>query len=129
MSDVIAVTVAHRAVRNQASIDLADIGGPSTIKLYTEQGGTLLGVRTLAQPCGTITAEGRIQLMPAAVNDLVAATGTPTWAEWCNGAGVAIAGGAVTDEAGAGPFRLKGSGTMIIYEGGVVALDLPSLLG
>lgn len=129
MSGVIAVTVAHRAVRNQASIDLADIGGPSTIKLYTEQGGTLLGVRTLAQPCGTITAEGRIQLMPAAVNDLVAATGTPTWAEWCNGAGVAIAGGAVTDEAGAGPFRLKGSGTMIIYEGGVVALDLPSLLG
>lgn len=129
MSAVIAVTVAHRAVRNQASIDLADIGGPSTIKLYTEQGGTLLGVRTLAQPCGTITAEGRIQLMPAAVNDLVAATGTPTWAEWCNGAGVAIAGGAVTDEAGAGPFRLKGSGTMIIYEGGVVALDLPSLLG
>lgn len=123
------ITAAHRAARNQASIDLADVGGPSSIKLYTEQGGTLLGVRTLAQPCGTITAEGRIQLMPAATNDLVGATGTPTWAEWCNGAGVAIAGGAVTDEAGAGPFRLKGSGTMIIYEGGVVALDLPSLLG
>lgn len=123
------ITTAHRAARNQASIDLADVGGPSSIKLYTEPGGTLLGVRTLAQPCGTITAEGRIQLMPAATNDLVGATGTPTWAEWCNGAGVAIAGGAVTDEAGAGPFRLKGSGTMIIYEGGVVALDLPSLLG
>ena len=129
MSAVIAVTVAHRAARNQASIDLAGVGGASTIKLYTEQGGTLLAVRTLAEPCGTITAEGRIQLLPAAVNDLVAATGTPTWAEWCNGAGVAIAGGAVTDEAGAGPFRLEGTGTMIIYEGGVVTLASPALLG
>ena len=126
---MIAVTTAHRAARNQASIDLAGVGGASTIKLYTEQGGTLLAVRTLAEPCGTITAEGRIQLLPAAVNDLVAATGTPTWAEWCDGAGVAIAGGAVTDEAGAGPFRLEGTGTMIIYEGGVVTLASPALLG
>lgn len=126
---MIAVTAAHRAARNQASIDLAGVGGASTIKLYTEQGGTLLAVRTLAEPCGTITAEGRIQLLPAAVNDLVAATGTPTWAEWCNGAGVPIAGGAVTDEAGAGPFRLEGTGTMIIYEGGVVTLASPALLG
>ena len=126
---MIAISTAHRAARNQASIDLAGVGGASTIKLYTEQGGTLLAVRTLAEPCGTITAEGRIQLLPAAVNDLVAATGTPTWAEWCNGAGVAIAGGAVTDEAGAGPFRLEGTGTMIIYEGGVVTLASPALLG
>ena len=126
---MIAVTTAHRAARNQASIDLAGVGGASTIKLYTEQGGTLLAVRTLAEPCGTITAEGRIQLLPAAVNDLVAATGTPTWAEWCNGAGVPIAGGAVMDEAGAGPFRLEGTGTMIIYEGGVVTLASPALLG
>ena len=123
------ITTVHRAARNQASIDLANVGGASTIKLYTEQGGTLLAVRTLAEPCGAITAEGRIQLLPAAVNDLVAATGTPTWAEWCDGAGVAIAGGAVTDEAGAGPFRLEGTGTMIIYEGGVVTLASPALLG
>ena len=126
---MIAISTAHRAARNQASIDLAGVGGASTIQLYTEQGGTLLAVRTLAEPCGTITAEGRIQLLPAAVNDLVAATGTPTWAEWCNGAGVPIAGGAVTDEAGAGPFRLAGTGTMIIYAGGVVVLASPALLG
>ena len=126
---MIAVTVEHRAARNQASIDLADAEGASSIKLYTEQGGTLLAVRTLAHPCGTITAEGRIQLLPAATNDLVAVTGTPTWAEWCNGAGVAIAAGAVTDEAGSGPFKLAGTGTMIIYAGGIVTLAAPSLLG
>lgn len=123
------VTTSHRAVRNQASIDLADVGGASTIRLYTEQGGTLLAVRTLARPCGEITPEGRIQLITASVNDLVVATGTPTWAEWCNGNGIAIAGGNVTDEAGAGPFKLEGTGTMVIYQGGVIALASPSLLG
>lgn len=126
---MIAVTTAHRAARNQASIDLADEGGASTIKLYTEQGGTLLATRTLAQPCGTITSEGRIQLMPAATSDVVAVTGTPTWAEWCDGAGVPIAAGAVTDEEGEGPFKLEGTGTMVIYAGGVVTLASPSLLG
>jgi hypothetical protein len=123
------ITSAHRAARNQASIDLADVGGASTIKLYTEEGGTLLAVRTLAQPCGSITSEGRIQLLPAATNDLVQVTGTPTWGEWCDGNGVPIAGGAVTDEAGTGPFKLDGTGTMIIYAGGVVTLASPSLLG
>lgn len=124
------ISTAHRAARNQASIDLADSGGgPSSIKLYTAEGGTLLAERTLAQPCGEITAEGRIQLLPALTNDLVAATGEPTWGEWCDGAGVPIWGAAVTNEAGAGPFKLAGTDTMIIYAGGVVVLASPALLG
>ena len=35
----------------------------------------------------------------------------------------------VTDEAGPGPFKLEGTGTMVIYEGGVVRLSSPALLG
>ena len=124
------ISIAHRAARNQASIDLADAGpGPSVIKLYTEAGGTMLGVRTLAKPCGTITAEGRIQLLPSLTNDLVQVTGTPTWGEWCDGSGVAIWGADVTNEAGPGPIKLQGTETMIIYEGGVVALSAQALLG
>ncbi|MCE1193308.1 MAG: hypothetical protein LWW96_14270 [Acidovorax sp.] len=124
------ISTAHRAARNQASIDLADVGpGPSVIKLYTAAGGTLLGQRTLAKPCGTITADGRIQLLPSATNDLVQVTGTPAWGEWCNGAGVPIWGAEVTNEAGAGPIRLQGTETMIIYEGGVLLLSSPALLG
>ena len=53
------ISTAHRAARNQASITLADTGpNPSSIKLYSERNGTLMAVRTLAKPCGTITAEG-----------------------------------------------------------------------
>ena len=66
------ITRDHRAVRNQASIDMASAGaGAPSLKLYTAEGGTFLGQRTLASPCGSITAEGRISLLPAPGNDLV----------------------------------------------------------
>ena len=121
----------HRAARNAASIALADAGsGASCIKVYDAPGGTLLGIRQLAKPCGTITAEGRIQLLSAAVNDLVTAEGVPGWAEWCDGTGVPIWGAEVTNEAGAGPFKLQGTGeNMTVYPGGVLALSSPALLG
>lgn len=126
----LAITATHRAVRNQASITLADAGpDPSSIKLYTADGGTLLGTRTLDKPCGTINAEGRIALQGAAGVDLVAASGEVTWATWCDGSGTAIAAGAVTDEAGAGPFKIKGTLGTLVYEGGVVALSAAALLG
>ena len=120
----------HRAVRNQASIDLASAGaGAPSIKLYDAQGGALLAQRTLANPCGAITPEGRISLLPAVATDLVLATGAVGWAEWCDGNGVPVASGAVTDEAGAGPFRLAGTSGTMVYAGGVVVLAVPALLG
>lgn len=127
---MIAISTAHRAARNQASIDTADDGpGPSVIKLYAAEGGALLGVRTLAKPCGTINGAGRIVLQGAATQDLVSASGEATWATWCDGSGVVIAAGAVTDQTGAGPFRLAGSVGTMVYEGGVVTLDAAALLG
>lgn len=121
----------HRAVRNQASIDFADAGpGAACFKVYDAPGGALLGVRQLAKPCGVITPEGRIQLLQAAENDLVLVGGVPGWGEWCNGAGVMIWGAEVTDEAGAGPFKLAGTAeSMMIYQGGILALSSPALLG
>lgn len=93
-------TPAHRAARNAASIALADTGaGPSTIRLYTAQGGTLLAVRHLQKPCGQITAN-RIELLPAETPDLATATGGAAWAQWCDGTGAPIAGGHVTDAQG-----------------------------
>lgn len=125
----------HRAVRNQASITLADTGaGAATLRLYSAPGGTLLATRRLAKPCGVITTEGRIQLLPdTSTIDLVAATGNPSWAQWCDGDGVAIWSAEVTDAAGAGPFKLAGTDpgnpTLTLYAGGVVELTSPALLG
>lgn len=127
----------HRAARNQASIDLADTGAsPSVIELYDAQGGNLIAVRTLGKPCGVINAEGRIVLQPSIANDMVQLTGKPTFAIWRSGAGASIAGDAVTDQNGSGPFKVMGTSlgedglpTGMLYQGGVVVLTSPMVLG
>ena len=117
------ISTAHRAARNAASIAMADAGaGPSSVKIYTEQGGVLLAVCRLAKPCGTINAQGRIVLAASAA-DLVAETGSVTWAEWCDSAGAVMAAGTVTDQAGAGDFKLAGTSGTTVYQGGRVLLD------
>ena len=132
------LTQAARAARNAATIARADEGaGASRIALYTAQGGTLLAVRQLAKPCGTVRpADGRIQLAAAGANDLVAATGAATWGEWVAGDGAVLATGQVTDETGAisdgiggtlpsggiGPWVLAGTSGTQLFEGGLVLL-------
>ena len=117
---MLTITTAHRAARNQASITLA--GAASTLRFYTAEGGTLLATRTLANPAGTINAQGRIVLAASAA-DLVAETGSVGWAEWCDSAGAVMAVGTVTDESGAGDFKLAGTSGTTVYQGGRVLLD------
>ena len=117
---MLTLTTAHRAARNQASITLA--GATSTLRFYTAEGGTLLATRTLADPAGTVNAQGRIVLSASAA-DLVAETGSVGWAEWCDSAGSVMAAGTVTDQAGAGDFKLAGTAGTTIYQGGRVLLD------
>lgn len=114
------ISTAHRAARNQASITLA--GAASTLRFYTAEGGTLLATRTLADPAGTINAQGRIVLAASAA-DLVAETGSVGWAEWCDSAGAVMAAGTVTDQAGSGDFKLAGTSGTTVYQGGRVLLD------
>ena len=124
------ITAAHRAARNAATIAIADAGaGNSSIKLYTAEGGTLLGTRTLAKPCGTINGAGRIVLQLSAAQEMIAADGTATWAEWCNGDGDPIASGTVTDETGSGPWILEGTAGTQVYAGGVIGLSATALIG
>lgn len=121
----------HRAARNQTSLNTAHAGAgaASLIRFLSEEGGVVLAIRHLAHPCGVITAEGRISLQPAAATDLVLATGSPTWAEWCNRDGDVIWAATVTAADGPGPFKLKGTSSGVIYEGGIIELELPALLG
>lgn len=134
-----------RAARNAASIARADAGaGNSSIKLYTGEGGTRLGSRQLAKPCGTVRpADGRLVLAQGLATDVVEVTGSARWAEWCDGAGDVLATGRVTDPAGnytdgagnvvadplgVGEFVLGGSGGPVggtmVYAGGLVLLNL-----
>ena len=116
----LAISTAPRAARTQASITLA--GAASTLRFYTAEGGPLLATRTLNKPCGTVNAAGRI-VLSATANDLVAETGSVTWLEWCDGNGTPILTGTVSDESGAGDFKLAGTAGTTIYQGGRVLLD------
>lgn len=134
------LTQETRAARNAATIVLADTGtGASSIKLYTAQGGTLLAVRKLASPCGTVRPDdGRIQLAASTDNDVVLATGVATWGEWeAADEATVLAVGQVTDQDGnvsdgvggltptgdAGPWVLQGTTGTQLYEGGLVLLN------
>lgn len=119
----LAISTAHRAERNSASIALADAKtGSASLRIYDTEGGMLLAVRRLAKPCGSIDASGRIVLQAGGLNDLVQVSGAAGWATWCDGDDVPIAAGAVTDAAGAGPFKLAGSAGTALYAGGLVLL-------
>ena len=59
---------------------------------------------------------------------LEASLGLATWAAWCDGDGTPIFWGLVTDEAGAGPFKLRGTSGTMLYAGGAVLLT-GALLG
>lgn len=121
-------TAAARAAANAHTITVADAGaGPSTLRLYTDAGPvtqerTHLVTIVLAKPCGTIVG-GQIQLAQAdPLGDMVAATGVPTFAHWCDGDGVAIADCTVSNDAGDGDLKISTRQDGMIFEGGFVTL-------
>ena len=119
---------AARAAANAHTITVADAGaGPSTLRLYTDadpvtEERTLLASIVLSKPCGTIVS-GKIQLAQAdPLGDMVAATGVPTFAQWCDGNGVVIADCTVSNDAGDGDLKISTRQDGMIFEGGFVTL-------
>lgn len=121
-------TTAAQAAANAKTLQLADAGaGSSTLRLYTDadpvtQERTHLVTIVLAKPCGTIVG-GQIQLAQAdPLGDMVAATGVPTFGQWCDGDGVAIADCTVSNDAGDGDLKISTRQDGMIFEGGFVTL-------
>lgn len=119
---------AARAAANAHTINVADAGaGPSTLRLYTDadpvtEERTLLASIVLSKPCGVIVS-GQIQLAQAdPQGDMVAATGVPTYAQWCDGDGTVIADCTVSNDAGDGDLKISTRQDGMIFEGGFVTL-------
>lgn len=104
-----------------------DLGGAATLEIYAgaQPGGgnaisadstTLLGVITLASPCGIAQADG-LHLIPASAQ--ATGTGVPSWARLRNGQGDWVmdgdAGAAGTDN---GVFTLTLTAGSTVYPGG-----------
>ena len=121
-------TTAAQAAANALTITVADAGaGPSTLRLYTDadpvtQERTHLVTIVLSKPCGTIVS-GQIQLAQAdPLGDMVAATGVPTFAQWCDGDGTVIADCTVSNDAGDGDLKISTRQDGMVFEGGFVTL-------
>ena len=77
----------------------------------------------LAKPCAELQADGTLLLLPSPDPEIAVASGVAVRVEWCDGAGVVIAYGTVTDAAGDGDFRLEGADGTQIYAGAQVLLQ------
>ena len=117
------ISAAHALVRLQATLAYADAGpDASRIALYdvAEQ---LLVTLTLTKPCGQIAADGALVLTQAnAGGDLILTSGQAVSGVWISGGGKLVGRGLVTDEAGAGHFKLLGSTGTQLYAGGKAIL-------
>ena len=125
------ITPEHKAARSAGSIAFADQGpSNSTILLFasTDGTGTPLVQIKLAKPCGTVDAAGTIlftQDDPA--GDMILVSGAALSGLWVNGAGVVMGRGTVTDEAGDGHFKVRGTTGTMLYAGASAQLGVTAV--
>lgn len=121
---MLSLTPAARGARNAGLLALANTGsGRSTIVLFEAEGGLPVASRTLSSPCGELTGDGRIRLIPdSSVEDMILVSAEITYAEWRSADDELLAYGTVTDMAGAGPWKLAGTSGTSVYAGGLISL-------
>jgi len=90
-------------------------------------GDVTLAVIVLAVPCGEIVGNALVLDQADPEGDLIAATGAAVQAHWYSYDNALLATGAVTDAAGAGPFRLSGSVGTQLFAGGRAILGTTEL--
>ena len=122
-SPVFEISAAHALARLQATQAFADSGPEaSRIALY-DAAEQLLVTLTLTKPCGQITEAGYLLLTQAnGGGDMILASGQAATGVWTTSDGKLIGRGQVTDEAGAGHFKLLGSTGTQLYAGGKAIL-------
>lgn len=117
------ISAAHALARLQATASFADSGpAASTIALY-DVADQLLVTITLTKPCGQITEAGYLVLTQASGSgDMILSSGQAAIGIWSTSDGKLVGRGLVTDEAGAGHFKLLGSTGPQLYAGGKAIL-------
>lgn len=85
---------------------------------YLSASNVTLAVLVLASPCGEIVDEQLVLAQADPLGDLILATGFAVSAVWYSYENKLLCSGAVTDEAGTGPFKVPGlTGTRLLAGG------------
>ena len=101
-------------------------GAASRIHLLSA-GSAVLAVLVLSSPCGEIVDGQLVLAQEDPEGDLIAMSGAPVLGAWYSHDNVLLATGTVSDEAGAGPFKLKGTAGAYLYAGGRAELGATAL--
>ena len=124
------ITPEHKAARSAGSIAFADQGpSNSTILLFasTDGTGTPLVTIKLAKPCGTVVAGSVVFAQDDPAGDMILISGAALSGLWVNGAGVVMGRGTVTDEAGDGHFKVRGTTGTMLYAGASAQLGVTAV--
>ena len=117
------ISAAHALARLQATLAFADSGPAASIIALYDAAEQLLVTLTLTKPCGQITEGGTLLLTQAnGSGDMIVASGQAATGVWATSNGQLIGRGLVTDEVGAGHFKLLGSTGTQLYAGGKAIL-------
>ena len=120
------ITVEHNDYRLMGTLAFADEGPlASRIQLFAttwaavgdDPGAPPLVEAVLTKPCGAVVGHALVLTQAAPGGDMVLVQGSALRARWLNGNGAIVAEGAVTDEAGVGPFKVSGTTGTLLYAG------------
>lgn len=119
----IEISEAHALARLEATANYADSGPEASCIALYDASEQLLVTLTLTKPCGQITEGGTLLLTQAnGGGDMILTSGQAAIGVWSTSDGKLIGRGQVTDEVGAGHFKLLGSTGTQLYAGGKAIL-------
>ena len=121
------IPAAHNNVRLAASIAYADTGTANSRIEFYDAADALLVTMVLAKPCGAIVANKIVLEQEEVGGDQITVQGDAVRAVWINGDDDIVGEGAVTDEAGEGPFKVSGTTGTRLYAGAYAILGLTAL--
>lgn len=117
------ISAAHALARLQATLAFADSGPEASRIALFDASEQLLVTLTLTKPCGQIAEGGYLVLTQASGSgEMILASGQAATGVWSTSDDKLIGRGLVTDEAGAGHFKLLGSTGTQLYAGGKAIL-------
>lgn len=128
----VALTLAANNARLAGLIAFADSGAAhARIRYYGTTQPSLGGAPgaahiveiTLTKPCGAVVDNKLVLTQENPEGDLIALDATAVWGRLVNGGGDTVLDGDVTDEAGAGFFKVGGTDGTMLRAGGRFILD------
>lgn len=123
----VSLSTAANNARLAGLVSFADLGSAHS-KIQFFGAGVLLAEVVLTKPCGAVVSDALVLVQEDPVGDQVTTEGVADSGVWINGNGDEVASGDVSDESGAGFFKLRGTSGTTLYGGANVQLGVSAIV-